>query len=310
MGGSAQHVSAPPAHRAPRSYVAITPARNEVDNLRRLADALQCQTVAPEEWIIVENGSTDGTLELARELQRRIPYVRVVQMSGEERYDRGRAYIRVVHAGVEVISGSPDVVVKLDADVGFAPDFFERILEAFAADPWLGVTSGSCWEHDGVEWRQRSIRGAHVWGPTRAYRWPECAFLFPLDESLGYAAVDETKAMLAGWRTGTQHDLRFDHHRPEGMAESSRGSAWRLEGEAAYYLGYRPSYLLARAGYRMLGDRHAAAIVGGYWHARANRETRLADHAVRDKLRESQRLRHVASRARISLRALRARSVR
>lgn len=294
-------MSSPPAARPPTSYAAITPARNEAENLLRLADSLSAQTIPPSEWIIVENGSTDSTLDIGRTLAASTPYARVVEMGGIPAYDRKRAYIRVVHEGLSAIAGTPDVIVKLDADVSFRPDFFQKILEAFAEDPCLGITSGSCWEHDGTRWRQRPIEGAHVWGPTRAYRWPECAMVFPLDESLGYAAVDETKAMLAGWRTGTQHDLRFHHHRPEGLAERSRTNAWRLEGEAAYYLGYRPSYLLARAGYRMLGDRHAFGMVLGYWTARAKREPRLADNAVRETLRDSQRLRHIAGRAQRSL---------
>ena len=37
----------------------------------------------------------------------------------------------------------PDVVVNVDADVSFEPDYFERLLDAFAADPALGIASGS-----------------------------------------------------------------------------------------------------------------------------------------------------------------------
>ena len=46
-------------------YAVITPARNEADNLPRLAESLRSQSVPPLVWLIVDNGSTDATADIA-----------------------------------------------------------------------------------------------------------------------------------------------------------------------------------------------------------------------------------------------------
>ena len=50
------------------TYAIVTPARNEARNLPRLAACLVEQTVQPSAWVIVDNGSTDGTSELGQRL--------------------------------------------------------------------------------------------------------------------------------------------------------------------------------------------------------------------------------------------------
>ena len=281
----------------PLTFAAVTPARDERDRLPRLLESLLAQTVRPSAWVIAENGSTDGTAAYADALAAEHDWIDVVHTEAGVRYDRGSTYMRAFHAGVAALPLVPDVLVKLDADVSFEATFFESILEAFAADPSLGITSGSCWEPNRVSWRQRPIVGEHVWGPTRSYRWPQLEAVFPLDESLGYAQIDETKAQLLGWTTRTLHDLPFRHHRPEGQGEGSRLRAWFSEGEASRYMDYRPSYVLARTVYRIAGDPAAVAIPAGDVAAAIRRAPRCADLEVRRAIRSRQRLRRLARRA-------------
>jgi biofilm PGA synthesis N-glycosyltransferase PgaC len=291
-----------PFPRPPRTYAAVTPARDEIENLPRLFASLKAQTVRPAAWMVVANGCTDGTVEYVEQLSLEHDWVHLVQSEAEDQYARaGRPYIAAVHAGVAALPLEPDVLVKLDADVSFRTDFFERILGAFAADPELGITSGACWEESNGLWQERPIPQDHVWGPTRSYRWPDLRFVFPLEENLGQALVDETKAHLAGWRTGTQHDLPFRHHRPEGAADGSK-AAWWAEGEVAYFVGYRPLYLIAKTAYRMRTDRAAAALVPGYLAARRHRRPQLSDQAVRQAIRERQRLSVLARRLFVAVR--------
>src|SRR5215213_9985491 len=108
----------------PVSYAAITPARDEASTLPRLAESLAGQTVPPTRWVIVDNGSTDGTLAIATELAERYAWIEVLNTAGDARPVRGGAIVRAFHAGLDALGGEGDVVANLDADVSFEPDFF------------------------------------------------------------------------------------------------------------------------------------------------------------------------------------------
>ncbi len=284
-----------------RTYALITPARDEADNLRRLADSILAQAVQPDAWIIVDNGSADGTLELARELERQREWIQAVSAPGSRTAAPGQPIVRAFHRGLRQLPGAVDVLIKVDADVSMDPIYFDRLLAAFDADSSLGIASGSCYEHEAGAWRATRVTGDHVRGATRAYRWECLQAVLPLEERVGWDTIDELKAAVLGWRTGIVSDLPFYHHRRVGQRDGRRWSRWATQGRAAYYIGYRFPYLLLRSIYRARTDPVALAMVGGYLSALARREGRCSDAAVRRNLRRQQGLRQLPSRIREAL---------
>lgn len=279
------------------SYALVTPAHDEEAHLPRLAEAVLAQTVSPDAWIVVDDGSSDRTLELAGELERRHDWVKTLRLPAASGMARGGPVVRSFSAGLAALEVPVEVVVKLDADVSFPPDHFERLLLAFAADPRLGIASGSAHELETGTWRQRFSTGTSVWGAARAYRRKCLLDVLPLEERMGWDAIDEHKAQLRGWTTGTILDLPFFHHRVEGGRDRSRYAAWRAQGDVSYYLGYRPSYLLLRTIYRALREPAAVGVVVGYVAAFGRRSPRCPDAGVRCRVREQQRLRAIGRRA-------------
>jgi biofilm PGA synthesis N-glycosyltransferase PgaC len=285
----------------PGSYTVITPARDEACSLPRLARCLAGQTVPPARWIIVDNGSTDGTLAIAEELARDHGWIEVVTMPGGARPVRGGAVVRAFHAGLEALAEPADVVVNLNADISFQPDYFARLLGAFAADPLLGMASGSCHEEVNGVWRQRHVTGTTVWGAARAYRGACLEDVLPLEERMAWDGIDEMKASAAGWRTMAITDLPFRHHREEGERDGSRRRARTRQGHAAHYIGYRPWYLVLRSLHHARRDPTALAMIWGYAAAAARREPRHPDPAVRAQLHHRQSLCRIPARAREAL---------
>ena len=45
-------------------YVIISPARNEATFIQKTLDSMVAQTLVPERWVIVDDGSTDRTAEI------------------------------------------------------------------------------------------------------------------------------------------------------------------------------------------------------------------------------------------------------
>jgi biofilm PGA synthesis N-glycosyltransferase PgaC len=277
------------------SYALITPAKNEEANLPRLAESIAAQTVLPEVWLIVDDGSTDGSPAIARDLAERFPWVSVLELDRDPSTVRGGPIVRAFQAGLRTLDPMPDVVVKLDADLSFDPDYFERLLAAFAADPELGIASGSAYEWEDGSWRQRHQTGESVWGAARAYRRECLDDVLPLPERIGWDGVDAMKAIVNGWRARTLLDLRFRHHRVEG-ARDGRWRAWNALGLCAHYMNYRPSYQVVRTLHHLRRDPAAIGLLTGYVGGVLRRSERFDDPAVRRFLREKQRLRRLFDR--------------
>ena len=280
------------------TYAVVTPARNEVENLPRVAEALIAQRRRPRRWIIVENGSTDGTRSVADRLAREHDWVHVLGLAGESTPDRGGAVVRAITAALGALGAQPDIFVNVDADVSMDPDYFERLLAAFGADESLGIASGSGYELRRDTWTQLHGTRASVWGATRAYRWACLQDVLPLEERVGWDGIDEIRANAAGWTTRAFLDLPFRHHRREGERDGARARHWREQGALAHFMDYRVSYLLARTLFRAAREPSALAMLLGYAGAAAARSPKCDDRSARAYLRSQQRLRRLPVRRR------------
>jgi GT2 family glycosyltransferase len=109
----------------------IIPVYNSADALRRCLEAVATSTYTHYECIVVDDGSTDDSRDVAASFS-----TRLVALSGEP---RGPAYAR--NRGAEVARG--DVVFFVDADVVMACDTLMKLAETFAADPTIGAVFGS-----------------------------------------------------------------------------------------------------------------------------------------------------------------------
>ncbi len=279
------------------SYALVTPVRTEARNLARLAASIESQTLSPTQWVIVDNGSDDGTLDLARHFASSRDWVTVISIPGEEHPVPGAPIVRAFHAGLQELQHLPDVVVKLDADTSMDPDHFERLTRAFAEEPALGIASGTCLEiDDNGQWQPMPVTRGHVRGAARAYRRECLEQVLPLEERVGWDGIDELKAAVLGWDTSMLADLSFYHHRRLGARDGAPSARWRAQGAAAWYMGYRFTYLLFRSLHRARKDRAALTMLGGYLGAAARREERYPDADVRAYLRRGQTLRALARR--------------
>jgi hypothetical protein len=179
-------------------------------------------------------------------------------------------------------------------------DYFERILKAFSADSQLGIAGGACLELQDGEWTETFVTGDHVRGASRCYRRECLEAVSPLEERVGWDGIDELKAAVLGWHTRLLRDVPFHHHRRVGERDGGSTARWRRQGQGAYFMGYRFSYLLLRTAHHARRHPSALAMILGYTSAAARREPRCADDAVVRYLRDQQRLTRLPSRMRES----------
>lgn len=113
------------------SVSVIVPVYNDVGRLRLCLDALMGQSLAPERWelLVVDNGSTEDVPAVVRGY----PNARCLLETWPTSYaarNRGLAAAR------------SEVLAFTDADAIPAPDWLERGLEAFVAEPDCGLVAG------------------------------------------------------------------------------------------------------------------------------------------------------------------------
>ena len=301
------HEAAADARRAERdgsdmsalTYAIVTPARNERENLQRLAESVLAQDHAPVSWVIVDDGSDDGMRQVAEDLARRHDWILVVE-TGEDAANlamgrrRGRDLL-AFRRGLSSLPTPVDVFVKVDADTSFEPDYFARLLDRFAEQPELGIAGGTCYEIIDGEWQRVKVSGSHPRGASRAYRWALLDDVFALEPEMGWDGVDEVMAELRGYRTAGFTDFGFRHHRKVGEREG-RLRAGAALGRQAWYMGYRPSYLVLRALYRARENFASLAMVWGYAWAAASGAPQCPNPTITRRVREGQRLRVVMRR--------------
>src|SRR4030095_7573955 len=103
-------------------YVLITPARNEERFIEKTLASMVAQTMLPERWVIVDDGSTDRTAEIVQGYAKQFRWIELAQRP--QRQDRnfaGKAH--AFNAGFErVRSFQFEVIGNLDADISFECD--------------------------------------------------------------------------------------------------------------------------------------------------------------------------------------------
>ncbi|HEX3436020.1 MAG TPA: glycosyltransferase family 2 protein [Pseudacidobacterium sp.] len=254
------HNALPVWKEIPR-YVIITPARNEAQFIELTLQSMITQTHRPLKWVIVSDGSTDGTDETVLKYSATNPWIELLRMPERaERHFAGKAY--AFNAGYERVKHlNFSVVGNLDADVSFDADLFELLIARFNEDPQLGVAGAPFREGDyQYDYRFTSIND--VWGGCQFFR-RECleavGGYLPLKGG-GVDLVAVVTARMNGWQTRTYTERICIHHRKMNTA-MNKGLRLKFKwGQKDYRLGSHPLWQLFRCTYQMKTPPY---IVGG-----------------------------------------------
>jgi biofilm PGA synthesis N-glycosyltransferase PgaC len=235
-------------------YVLITPAHNEEAFIDKTLASMVAQTVLPERWVIVDDGSSDRTAEIIQRYAKRFSWIRLVQRP--PRLDRSFAgKVGAFNAGLEHVQSVPfEAIGNLDADLSFEPDYLEFLIGKFAEDPQLGVAGTPFTEDSGYDTARDSLEGEnHVAGGCQLFRrqcFEDVGGYIP-NPAGGIDWIAVTTARMKGWQTRSFPEKRFHHYRTLGTAGRSSMAASFSYGEKDYYLGGSPVWQLFRVAYRM-----------------------------------------------------------
>jgi glycosyltransferase involved in cell wall biosynthesis len=233
-------------------YVLITPARNEEEHIERVIKSIITQTVLPEKWVIVSDGSTDRTDDIVKEYISGNPWIELISMPahGDRQF---AAKVNCFNAGYEKVKKlNYDVIGNIDADISFEEDYLEFLLMKFTDDERLGV-AGTPFVEDGKHYDYRFTNIEHVSGACQLFRrqcFEEIGGYVPIKGG-GIDWVAVTTARMKGWTTRTFVEKTCLHHRKMGSGNSSGILTWFRQGQKDYFLGNHPLWEIFRTIYQM-----------------------------------------------------------
>ena len=242
-------------------YVLITPARNEEAYIEKTIQSVISQTVLPEKWVIVSDGSTDHTDEIVKQHIAENAWIELIRMP-EHRDRTFAAKVHCFNAGYEKLKNVKyDIIGNLDADISFKEDYFEFLLGKFAEIPELGV-SGTPFVEDSSHYDYRFTNIEHVSGACQLFR-RECfkgigGYIPIKGGGIDWTAV--TTARMKGWKTRTFTEKVCFHHKKMGTGNSSALMTSFRQGYKDYFLGGHPLWQLFRTIYQMSKKPY---IIGG-----------------------------------------------
>lgn len=266
-----------------KNYVIITPVRDEEKYIEATIQSVVAQRILPREWVIVDDGSRDRTRSIVQGYVDRHPWIRLLHREDRGFRQSGAGVVEAFYHGYNsLLSDDWNFVVKLDGDLSFQPDYFEKLFGKFASQPELGIAGGNLFHSVNGQLQLEKGPRFHVRGATKVYRRACWTAIGGLLTAPGWDIVDETKANMLQWTTESFDDLPVLHHRFTGTAESK----WRDQvknGKAYYVAGYHPLFMAAKCIYRLAAKPYivgSAAMAYGFVSGYIRRAPRVVDQAL------------------------------
>jgi glycosyltransferase involved in cell wall biosynthesis len=286
-------------------YALISPCRDEARFIRRTLDSVAAQSIPPAVWVIVDDGSTDGTPAILEEYARRLPWLRVLRRTDRGGRSVGPGVVDAFYRGLETVDlGALDYVCKLDADLELPPRYFEGLMARMAREPRLGCTSGKPWfvHPDTGALTPEAIGDEMSVGASKFYRVACFREIGGFVRQVMWDGIDCHRARMLGWivESVPSEELRFLHLRPMGSSHKGIWTGRVRAGFGQWFMGTSPLFLVASAIYRL--PKHpavlgSAGMLWGYFRSAARRVPRYEDLEFRRFLRRYQRASLVMGKA-------------
>ena len=227
-------------------YVLITPVRNEENCIENTIQSVLCQTHLPSQWVIVDDGSTDKTVDIIRKYEKMYPFLSVVSVENENGSNFASKAM-ALKAGYEKLTVKDyDFIGNLDGDVTFDENYFLQLIEQFQTHEKLGIAGGVIVELINGRFIMQKINENSVAGAVQLFRrkcFDNIDGYIPIKTG-GIDAAAEIMAKMSGWDVLTFKDLLVHHHRPVGFTGKSAFKARFSQGIKDYCLGYHPLFYL------------------------------------------------------------------
>jgi len=251
-----------------KSYLLISPCRNEEAFMRETVDSVVAQTVQPAKWVIVDDGSSDATPEILREYAQRHPWIEIVTRHDRGFRQVGPGVVDAFYAGFERVAPEQyEFVCKLDLDLRLPPRYFELLMTRMAETADIATCSGKAYiERDGSLLNEGHGDETSL-GMTKFYRTSCFLAIGGFVREVMWDGIDCHRCRMKGWIACSwdEPELRFIHLRPEGSSQHSVYTGRMRHGFGQYFMGTGFLYMLASAMSRLNEKPYVLGSLAMLW---------------------------------------------
>lgn len=276
-------------------YVLISPCRDEVDYIQTTIDSIVNQSQRPAKWIIVDDGSTDGTQDIIAAAASQHDFIEIVRRGDRGTRSVGPGVIEAFYAGYDAINPSDyDYICKIDVDLDIPPEYFATLIARMEENPRIGTCSGKPYfrGQDGELVSERCGDENSV-GMIKLYRRQCFEEIGGFVRQVMWDGIDCHRCRMLGWIAVSWDEpaLRFIHLRPMGSSQKSIFTGRARHGAGQYFMGTGIPYMAASAVYRMVVPPYVVGggmMLYGYLKAMVTGQDRYGDEKFRQFLHSYQ----------------------
>ena len=270
------------------NYLLVTAAKNELQQLPKLIESIIGQTLRPAIWMLVDDGSEDGTSSLVDSIAHQHSWIRVIHRDKGPHH--GLRYSMALREGFEKaqeICAESNIDYQylglVDADMVLEPEHFEKFIAEFERNPRLGLACCGIYHRDD--------QGNLI---LEAYRsdWPrggQRVWRRACYEQIGGQPIAKSADSVGNAKVrSTDWEMRnFPQIRAVARASGTTKGHWAhcvYAAESAYYLCYHPVLVVMKALLYLWRSPHYGIVpfVIGYLKEWISRRPRCTEVAVQD----------------------------
>lgn len=154
-------------------YAIITPMKNEEPYIGEIFKSVENQTMKPNIWIIVDDGSTDNSKQIVKDNINKTDLKVILISKNINNTYNWLGYSRVIKAGEEILIEKKYIekvnfIAILDSDTKVEKNYFQKLINFLDNNPDYGCVSGEIYINSGNEWRVE-LSGNSLRGSGRLY---------------------------------------------------------------------------------------------------------------------------------------------
>lgn len=262
--------------------------------MRQTLDSVLAQSVMPDKWVIVDDGSTDATPRILREYADKYPWIEIVTKADRGRRAVGPGVIEAFYTGYATINPQEfGFLCKLDLDLRLPPRYFEILLDRMEENPRIATCSGKSYVEQEGNLVDENHGDETSLGMTKFYRVSCFEAIGGFVREVMWDGIDCHRCRMLGWMACSwdEPELRFTHLRPMGSSQTGIYTGRMRHGYGQYFMGTGFFYMAASAVSRINEKPYVTgslAMLWGWVRSALRGDPRYSDLEFRKFLRKYQ----------------------